>query len=366
MAETLQYDLDGNQTSAITATATNTYEWDAENRLTAVNEGGTNRSEFTYDGAGRRVQIVEKTNGMAYSTKTFVWCGMELCEERNSTGTTVTKRFFGQGEQISGTNYYFTRDHLGSIREMTDSTGTIIHARYDYDPYGNRNKISGDLDADFAFTGHYIHQASRLHLTLYRAYDSPTGRWPNRDPIAEWGGLNLYAYVGNDPVNYVDPLGLLGIITTTAGTTIYVSTVQQFINQVGAQPNGTIASINLTGHASPTSQGISDDPQAKEDLELMLGKYPMLTGDSINGKSTPLKDVLKNKMAPNGKINLDGCNAGGKNPDGPNNLPQAISSVVPDVSVSGSALSTFGPSGDSYGNTHIPGSINTYINGKKQ
>ena len=207
VAETLVYDLNGNLTATINATATNTYEWDAENRLTAINEAGTNRSEFTYDGSGRRVQIVEKTNGVAYSAKTFVWSGTELCEERDSTGTTVTKRFFGQGEQIPGTNYYFTRDHLGSIREMTDTGGTI-HARYDYDPSGTRAKVSGDMDADFGFTGHYLHNNSGLYLTLYRAYDSVSGRWISRDPTGEGSSLNLYAYVFNNPVSNIDPLGL--------------------------------------------------------------------------------------------------------------------------------------------------------------
>src|SRR5207245_2017074 len=100
-------------------------------------------------------------------------CGTELCEERDSTGGTVTKRFFGHGEQISGANYFFTWDHLGSVREMTDSSGTL-QARYDYDPYGRRTKVSGSLDADFAFTGHYYHSVSGLYLTLYRAYDSDT------------------------------------------------------------------------------------------------------------------------------------------------------------------------------------------------
>jgi hypothetical protein len=47
-----------------------------------------------------------------------------------------------------------------------------------------------------------------LYLTLYRVYDPRTGRWLSRDPIEEEGGFNLYAYVGGDPINYIDPLGL--------------------------------------------------------------------------------------------------------------------------------------------------------------
>src|SRR5439155_15020565 len=103
-----------------------TYEWDAEDRLIAINNG-TARTEFSYDGFGRRVKIVEKTSGSVTSTKQFVWCGAQICEERDAANT-VTKRFFPEGQinyQPSTINLFYTRDHLGSIREMTDSSGTI-------------------------------------------------------------------------------------------------------------------------------------------------------------------------------------------------------------------------------------------------
>ncbi len=108
-----------------------------------------------------------------------MWCGTQLWEERDAANN-VTKRFFPEGEQISGANYYYTSDHLGSVREMTDSSGAI-RARYDYDPYGRRTKLSGDLDADLGFTGFYYHAASGLNLALYRAYDADTGRWKLRE-----------------------------------------------------------------------------------------------------------------------------------------------------------------------------------------
>ena len=206
VAQTISYDLNGNETSVVTATSTNNYQWDALNRLVSITSP-TNQSLFAYDGLGRRVQIVELTNGVAYITNKFLWDGNAMAEQRDLTGGTVVKRFFGQGEQISGVNYFFTRDHLGSVREMTDSAGTI-HARYDYDPYGRRTKISGDLDADFAFTGFYYHAASGLYLALYRQYSADLGRWLSRDPSGETSGLNLYAYCGNNPINGVDLFGL--------------------------------------------------------------------------------------------------------------------------------------------------------------
>ncbi len=226
----------------VLATGANTHQWDLaheivmcwrwytvhmscsathghDGRSTAISRAEQNRlvqitrwtngmhlaSQFTYDGFGRRVKDVELNNGVVTSTKNFVWDGDQLCEERDGNDN-VTKRFLTEGEQIGGVNYYFTFDHLGSIREMIDANGSI-RARYDYDPYGRRTKLQGDLDADFGFTGYYVHQPSGLQLALYRAYDADVGRFINRDPIGEDGGLNLYDYVGNDPAGTIDPLG---------------------------------------------------------------------------------------------------------------------------------------------------------------
>src|SRR6266404_3948225 len=201
---TLTYDLNGN---LIDDGSSRTFEWDAANRLLAINYTGTsNRSEFTYDGLGRRVKIVEKNGSAVISTKQLVWCGAQICEERD-TNNNVTRRFYGQGEQIGAAIYFYTRDHLGSVRELTDGSG-VVQARYDYDPYGRRTKINGTLDAAFGFTGHYVHSASNLHFALYRAYDPDLGRWLNRDPKGETAGVNLYRYADNAPAGVIDPTGL--------------------------------------------------------------------------------------------------------------------------------------------------------------
>ena len=206
VSETVAYDANGNQTSVITATSTNTYQWDAANRLVSIT-GPVNQSLFAYDGLGRRTQIIELQNGVSVSTNNFIWDGQALVEQRDNTGTNVVKRFFGQGEQISGTNYYFTRDHLGSVREVTGATGIIL-ARYDYDPYGRMTGVSGGFNADFGYAGMYYHAATGLNLTLYRAYNADLGRWLNRDPIGERGGINQYRYVRNGSLRFVDKLGL--------------------------------------------------------------------------------------------------------------------------------------------------------------
>jgi len=241
VAKTIAFDLNGNETSVVTATSTNSYQWDAANRLVSIT-GSTNQSLFSYDGFGRRVQIVEMTNGVAASTNKYVWCGFDICEQRNSAGA-VSKRYFNEGEQISGLNYFFTKDHLGSIREMLDSGGTI-QARYSYDPYGRRTKISGSLDADFGFTGQYYHVPSGLCLAAFREYDPDLGRWLSRDPIAEMGGLNLYAYVINDPVNLTDFYGTCGAGGEVASQGLAAHSLFNNASSLASNFNATASAYN--------------------------------------------------------------------------------------------------------------------------
>lgn len=191
-----------------------TNEWDAAHRLTAVNVGNQ-RTEFTYDGLSRLVAIRRLVNGSGVSHRRFVWCGGQICEERDASGANVTKRFFAQGMKLeTGPTpgvYYYTRDHLGSIREVTDAGG-VVRARYTYDPFGRRSKVSGDVDADFGFAGMFYSAEASLAFARFRVYDPELGRWLSRDPLgnAELAqGPNLYAYVGNEPISRTDPSGLL-------------------------------------------------------------------------------------------------------------------------------------------------------------
>src|SRR5207245_3846643 len=104
-------DSNGNMTSD----GTNSFAWDAENRLVKIIYPGTgNFTTMAYDGLGRRVQIVETTSGSVTSTKNFIWCGNDICEERNSGGS-VTRQFFGGGETFSGSNYFYSNDHTLSV-----------------------------------------------------------------------------------------------------------------------------------------------------------------------------------------------------------------------------------------------------------
>lgn len=204
-----QYNSLNQMTTASDTTQTNvTLEWNAENQLAAI-VSGTNRTEFAYDGLGRRCRITEKTNGVVQSERRYVWCDFELCEERDGSDV-VLQRFYGLGFTSGGGNYFYTFDHLGSVREVLDGAGQI-QSRYAYGPYGARTALLENVPSPFGFTGHFRHARSGLSLTYLRPYDSGLGRWLARDPMGENAGWNLYAYVGNDPLNFVDPFGDCGI-----------------------------------------------------------------------------------------------------------------------------------------------------------
>jgi RHS repeat-associated protein len=106
--------------------------------------------------------------------------------------------------------FYYMRDHLGSVRAMVDNAG-IVQALYEYDPHGRRSRTAGDIDSDFGFTGHFHHAESALTLTRFRPYDPDIGRWLSRDPLERaerQEDVNLFVYARNNPINFIDPLGL--------------------------------------------------------------------------------------------------------------------------------------------------------------
>ena len=209
---TLTNDANGNMTSD----GTNSYAWDAENRLIKITYPGTNNySSFVYDGLGRNATIVETVSGSVTSTKQFVWCGGQRCEARDGSSG-ITAQYFSNGETITGTSYFYTRDNNLSVRDVTNSSGTT-EAEYGYSPYGQVTLLQGSNLSDFQYAGYYTHQRSSLNLTRSRAYHAGTGRWINRDPMGEIGGINFYDYVSNNPVGWLDPDGTNALVGALAG-----------------------------------------------------------------------------------------------------------------------------------------------------
>jgi len=234
-----------------------TNQWDARNRLVEATVGNQT-TQFGYDGASHLAYIKQLENGSQVSLRYFVWCNNRLCEERDASGTNIAKRFYPQGFGLeTGTNagsYYYTRDHLGSIRELTDAAGNV-RARYSYDPFGRRTKLSGGVGADFGFAGMFWSSEASLAITRFRAYDPNLGRWLSRDPLRNAEtvlGPNLYAYVQNEPVNQTDRSGLIpgGALTPSAGMAglglaEWCSTAGEAECQQGLEDLGLVANRNI-------------------------------------------------------------------------------------------------------------------------
>jgi RHS repeat-associated protein len=159
----------------------------------------------------RRTLITEKSNGLTTEDSRYIWDGSEIVERRAANGTIWEQRYYPEGfvDATEG-DFYYTRDHLGSIREVIADDGLTVESQYDYGVWGEVERIAGTgIESVFRYTGHYYHVPSELHLTWFRAYDAEFGRWLSRDPIGIAGGINLYGYVLNNPVLFWDPLGLI-------------------------------------------------------------------------------------------------------------------------------------------------------------
>jgi RHS repeat-associated protein len=211
------YDANGSPT----VVGSVTYKWDGDNRLVRYTNPSTNTSSsFVYDGLSRLVRVVDANTqtGTITADHSYLWCGANRClAHDNLMGGAVSTQYFAQGEILSGTGYYYVTDQLGSIEQLVNASGTIV-TQYAYDPYGNQSTVvGGTVASDLGYAGYFNHAASGLNFTRNRAYDPVHARWINRDPIGEAGGINLYAYVGGNPLTYRDPSGEFWGVVIGAG-----------------------------------------------------------------------------------------------------------------------------------------------------
>ena len=197
------FDAAGNVTSKTFADGKRiSYEYDIEDRLTAVTSGGE-RVEFRYDPFGRRTAKITSAG-----RTDFFWDGDVLLGESGGDRFTeyVHEGFVPlarvTGEEVEA---YHT-DYLGTPKEVTNASGDLIWSGT-YDEYGRLLEEHGSARQPIRFQGQYEDAETGLFYNRHRYYDADDCRYISQDPIGLWGGLDFYQYT-HSPVEQVDPLGL--------------------------------------------------------------------------------------------------------------------------------------------------------------
>ncbi len=253
------------------------YIFTGKRNLNSVTESNTVTELYTYDALGRRLKVQN-----ADTTTLNFPLGNDTSYEVKKEGadTTVTKYISANGKYLAKTvklntnpeqKYFHHIDLVGSIRAITDATGTVT-ASYEYEPFGVTVKTTGSYQDNLGFAGKRLDAGSGLSYFGARYYDSEMGRFISRDPVKD--GRNWYVYCYNNPLSYVDPNGLLslqlaapivlGIVPTLANvgvkiTDVLITTGSVLLNMgseaVSFLSNGLVEFAHTVGDVA---QGFAD------------------------------------------------------------------------------------------------------------
>ena len=188
------------------------YDYDALGNLLSVTLPEGKEVEYVVDAADRRVG--KKVDGQL--VQGFLYLGqLAPVAELDGSGNVVSRFVYGTKENVpdymekNGKTYRMITDQVGSVRLVVDAATGEVAQRIDYDEFGNVLEDTNPGFQPFGFAGGLYDPDTRLTRFGARDYDAETGRWTTKDPIGFLGGdSNLYAYVMNDPINFVDSDGL--------------------------------------------------------------------------------------------------------------------------------------------------------------
>ena len=276
---TYTYDDEGNRISKTNSTHRELYEWDYRNRLTSVTKQEFNAEtqewttvqivEYTYDYNNVWIRKVLDSNGdgTADSKTIFIPENYQTTVQLDDTnltdanGPAITHHYLWTPNQqdklladVTADNVLWTlTDHLGSIRDIIQSTatGVVTQAHIIYDAYGNviscKNSTGETISNPilFGYTGKAFDTSTQLQNNINRWYDATIGRWLSTDPIGFSGiGNNLYAYVGNNPLSYLDKFGLIRDFNITAINACWLTYLEgvgdNVLSQIGHLLHGQV------------------------------------------------------------------------------------------------------------------------------
>jgi RHS repeat-associated protein len=245
-----------------------TYTYDHANRLVQI-VSGTLTTGFTYNGAGDRVAKIVDGVTSAYVLDPAAGLTQVLQE---TTGGQTTSYLYGHdllAQYDSGTWAYHVDDGLGSVRQLADSAGQVVQS-YSFSPFGVPLGESGG--EPYGFTGEQWDVSAGLVYLRARYYQPATGRFLSKDPFRGFPSrpqtLNPFAYVRNNPINLVDPVGLQGVQPWEEGVIERVTTTPFFL---GPQLRGWL------------TQAIDNVKGASDLRDTMLSVLQMSAPTSLRG-----------------------------------------------------------------------------------
>ena len=206
------YWYDGNGHPTIWKGVSNN-QYDAENRLTSYGSLLT----AGYNGDGLRAWK-QTANGRTYFLYDVQGPVCELDASGNVTSTITASPGGLISRRVGSTSTFYVFDPSGNVAQRLDASGNVLSSDL-YDAYGNR--MVGSSTDPYGYGGmwgYYTDVETGLILCTYRYYDPQNGRWLTRDPLGYLGGVNLYAYVNNNPENRADPEGLRYDVHPKSGT----------------------------------------------------------------------------------------------------------------------------------------------------
>ncbi len=178
----------------------------------------------------------------------------------------------------AGTELYFVHgDHLGTAKVITNQNQDVVW-QADYTPFGEVVETSNQTEYRQRFPGQYQDDETGFYYNYYRDYDPSLGRYIQSDPIGLNGGLNTYAYVGGNPIRYIDPTGEVALNTGTGalagsafgpvgtvvgaavGTVAFVGSAAWAAWQVHQAINGASGSGASSAIGSGTAGGTANCP----------------------------------------------------------------------------------------------------------
>ncbi len=204
------YTANGELTSKTNGSGTTSYSYDPLGNLLSVTLPVGGPVAYVVDGENRRVG---KEIGGSLTTGFLYKDRLNVVAQLNASGSVVARFVFGSKPNVpdyftsSAGTFRILSDHLGSPRLIVNTATGATVEEIDYDEFGNVTNDSSPGLTPFGFAGGLYDKDTGLVRFGARDYDASVGQWTSKDPIRFAGGMNLYGYMVNDPVNSIDPNG---------------------------------------------------------------------------------------------------------------------------------------------------------------